>query len=155
MKDLKEELLESLKRLDFNYYKLILIVNNDSSKLTEFLISFSQENKIKYINLNLELSKKLVEIPIVERWKFINKAIKEIVIDNQFETIILDNIDILFEEHLKIDPILEIKNISKYKKLIVSFNGRVEDKYIIYSIPSEKEYKKYKINEMDFIILNF
>lgn len=109
---------------------------------------------IRYINLNLELANYLVEFPFSERWLHVSKAIDEILLKNIEQCLIIDNTDILFEEHLRIDPVGVLKNVSKYKKLIASLRARIENNYIIYANPQTKEYKKYKIDNLGFYVVN-
>ncbi|WPX10121.1 BREX-3 system P-loop-containing protein BrxF [Anaerocellum danielii] len=143
-----------LGELDKYYYKLALIISENPSQTSKILKELSTTFGIRYINLNLELANYLVEIPFSERWLHVSKAIDEIILKNEDQSLVIDNTDILFEEHLKIDPVGVLKNASKYKKLIASLRARIENNYIIYANPQAKEYKKYKIDNLECYVIN-
>ncbi|HHW03146.1 MAG TPA: BREX-3 system P-loop-containing protein BrxF [Thermoanaerobacterales bacterium] len=50
----------------------------------------------------------------------------------------MDNTEILFEKHLKLDPIGTLKNISRYKKIIASTRGIIKDDCLVYARPGEE-----------------
>ncbi|MCX7884686.1 MAG: BREX-3 system P-loop-containing protein BrxF [Caloramator sp.] len=141
-------MLQKLNNINQSYYKLILIITQDLQNLNSLLFNFAEKNDFPYINLNLELSKRLVYIPFNERWIYVDKELKNILLKNEHDTIIVDNTEILFEEHLKLNPIEELKNISKYKTIIVPIRGKYNDNAFTFAKTGEKEFKKYILDDL-------
>ncbi|CCJ33842.1 BREX-3 system P-loop-containing protein BrxF [Caloramator australicus] len=144
----EETLLQKLNNINQNYYKLILIITKDFQKINSLLVNFAEKNSIPYINLNLELSKRLIYVPFNERWIYADKELKNILLKKEHDTIIVDNTEILFEEHLKLNPIEELKNISKYKNIIASVRGNYKNNILTYAKIGEKEFKKYILDDL-------
>lgn len=109
--------------LPYKYYKLILLVGPIGSGKTQILKKISSDYNYDYINLNLKLSEKLINIPFEERCYYVDDFMEEILFQSKTDVTILDNIEILFSNHLKIDPLKLLKNISRYRKIIASWGG--------------------------------
>ena len=90
--------------MDYNYYNLILIVTQNPSSTSEFLKKLAEEKSFHYVNLNLSLSEKLIQIPFERRWLYVNEMLDEILRKNKHEVLVVDSTEILFEKHLKLDP---------------------------------------------------
>jgi len=143
-----------------------------------------QKYKFRYINLGLVLSKKLKEVPKAERCYYVQDYIDEIINnkeelpsnvycdvqdstcsstnsiinkyrDSENEILVLDNIEIIFSKHLKIDPLKRLKNISRYRKIIAFWPGYIKDEYLIYAEPWHKDYIRYHLNELECLYINF
>lgn len=140
--------------MDYNYYKLILIVTGNPYSTSELLKKLAEEKNFHYINLNLALSEKLIQIPFEQRWLFVNEMLDEILRKNEHEVLIVDNTEILFGKHLKLDPIGTLKNISRYKKIIASVRGVLKDDCLVYARPGEEEYRVWRIKELEFTVLS-
>lgn len=139
--------------MDYNYYKLILLVTGNSSSTNKFLKKLAEEKNFHYVNLNLALSEKLIQIPFERRWLFVNGMLDEILRKNEHEVLVVDDTEILFEKHLKLEPIGTLKNISRYKKMIASVRGVLKDDCLVYARPGEEEYRTYRIKELEFNVL--
>jgi hypothetical protein len=152
---LKElDIQNAIKILPHKYYRLILIAGPKGRQISGILKKMSSEFGYDYINLNLKLSEKLIRIPFDERCFYVEDYVNEIVESNHGSLLILDNIEILFEKHLKIDPLLLLKNLSRYKAIIAHWNGKVEDGYLIYAVPQHPDFAKYRMDEHDYIVID-
>jgi hypothetical protein len=148
------DIQNAIKILPHKYYKLILVVGPKDRQITGILKKMSLEFGYDYINLNLKLSEKLIRIPFDERCFYVEEYVNEIIESYHGTLLILDNIEILFEKHLKIDPLLLLKNLSRYKAIIAHWNGKVEDGYLIYAVPQHPDFAKYRMDEHDYIVID-
>ncbi len=125
--------------------KLILVVAPHSAGKTQLLMKLSETSTIPRINLNLELSKLLIDVPAKRRSSKVDRFVSEIVqrFDNDTGGIILDNIELLFAVELQIDPLRLFENIGRNYLLIVSWPGKVHGKTLTYAEPGHGEYKHY------------
>lgn len=149
-----EDIERIVKLFPQQYYKLLLLIGPSGSGKTFVLKKCMQVLMCKYINLNLELSRKLKEIPVVERCYYVQDYIDEIVKNNDSDIIIFDDIEILFSKHLKIDPLSALKNISKYKKFIAAWPGYIKGGYLVYAEEGHEDYIRYNLNELECSYLN-
>ena len=140
--------------LPYKYYKLILLVGPIGSGKTQILKKISSDYNYDYINLNLKLSEKLINIPFEERCYYVDDFMEEILSQSKTDVTILDNIEILFAPHLKIDPLKMLKNMSKYKKIITSWGGSYINGILTYAEPGYPEYRRYKKDDLDIIVIN-
>lgn len=148
------DIKNAIKILPHKYYRLILVVGPKERQISGTLKKMSSEFGYDYINLNLKLSEKLIRLPFDERCFYVEEYVNEIVESNHGSLLILDNIEILFEKHLKIDPLFLLKNLSRYKAIIAHWNGKVEDGHLIFAVPQHPDFVKYRVDEHDYILLN-
>ena len=134
--------------------KLILVVAPHNYGKTKLLKNLSKKTSIPRINLNLELSKKLIEIPIKRRSSKVYSLVYDIIKESigRQKSIILDNIELLFAVELETDPLRLFEILSHNYNIIVSWPGRFDGKSLIYAEPSHREYRKY--TQIDFPIID-
>ena len=125
--------------------KLILVVAPHNSGKTKLLMQLCEAFSIPRINLNLELSKLLIDIPAKRRSSKVDSFVTDIVkgSDTDGMGVILDNIELLFAVELQIDPLRLFENIGRNYLLIVSWPGKVHGKTLTYAEPGHGEYRHY------------
>jgi len=133
------------------YNKLILLVGESGSGKTKALNDLSVEIGVEIINLNLLLSKHLLEMTPRQRSLQLVKIIDD-TIRGEGDTIILDNIELLFDTNLKQDPLRLLQMISRNKTIISSWCGTQDRLKLLYAEAGHPEYKIYDIT--DFLIVN-
>ena len=90
--------------------------------------------------MNLELSKKMLDLTSRQRTLQIPKLLEEIVTSAQSISVAVDNCEVLFDVNLKQDPLRLFQNISRNRTIIASWNGRVDKEYLFYAEPGHPEY---------------
>jgi len=150
-----EPILDILKRsIDIpegTYHRLILLVGESSSGKTKALNDLSIEIGVKVINLNLLLSKQLIEMTPKQRSLQLAKIIEDII-RGEGDTIILDNIELLFDTNLKQDPLRLLQMVSRNKTIISSWCGKQDRSKLLYAEAGHLEYRSYDIT--DLLIVN-
>lgn len=133
------------------YNRLVLVVGESGSGKTTVLSDVAQEYSTQVINLNLTLSEALLELTAKQRILRLPKLMSTII--NEADSLVLlDNIEILFDEGLKQDPLKLLQGLSRNQLIVASWNGRYEKNKIIYAEPDHPEYKAY--DSEDTIIIN-
>jgi hypothetical protein len=94
--------------------------------------------------VNLQLSQKLIEFPRSKRLRQIDRIFGEILNDCESDLILLDDIEVLFDPTLKVDPYRLLKNNSRNKTLVASWNGTINERNLSYAEPDHPEYKSYR-----------
>jgi hypothetical protein len=146
-----DTVINSLAHVGKNFSKLLILVGPASSGKTQCLHEISERINIPYINLGVDLSKKLIELSSKQQVLRVSGLTKEIISNVTLDTVLVDNIELLFNPELKIDPVRLLLNCSRNKTLVVAFSGKQVDNSIIYAEPHHQEYGKFKINDYEVI----
>ncbi|MFN2218648.1 MAG: BREX-3 system P-loop-containing protein BrxF, partial [Anaerolineae bacterium] len=63
-------------------------------------------------------------------------------------TVLLDNIELLFDASLALDPLRLLEEISRNWTLVVAWPGQVEGGWLLYARPGHPEYKRYPVGDL-------
>ncbi len=130
-----EKILVLLPQAKELYYRLILLVGPAGSGKTSLLQALSQKISTPVINLNLELSERLLKIAEPQRVLCLPGILEEICAQVQGDTVLLDNTELLFEPVLKHDPLRLLQRLSRKRTLVVSWNGKIKDRHLSFAEP--------------------
>ena len=133
------------------YHRLILLVGESGSGKTSTLNNLSNKLGIEILNLNLLLSKQLLEMTPKQRSLQLPKLLDQIIREAG-KIVILDNIEILFDTSLKQDPLKLLQKISRNKTIISSWSGKQDRANLLYAEPGHPEYRNYNIS--DFLTIS-
>ena len=100
------------------------------------------------INVNLELSRRMLELTERQRTLQLPKLLGEVVSSASIDLVILDNIEMLFDTHLKQDPLKVLQGLSRNTTIISSWSGTIDNGSLIYAAPDHPEYRKYPVREL-------
>jgi len=132
------------------YYRLILMVGPAGSGKTSALRELSASTCAPLISVNLELSRRMLDMTERQRALRLPRLLGEIVGEARGELLLLDNIEILFDVHLKQDPLRLLQGLSRNKTVVAAWNGSVVDGHMTYALPDHPEYRRYPIR--DFLV---
>ena len=142
-----EEVVASMKQAAGLYHRLVLLVASSGSGKTSVLQEVVNRTNSPRINLNLELSKRLLELPSRQRVLRVRDLIDGILDEVGGESVLLDNIELLFDRTLKQDPLRLLQSISRNRTLVASWNGTLEGGQLIYATPDHHDYRRYPTHE--------
>ena len=141
---------EKIAKVASQRHKLIIVCSNgNQTKMAELV----RDIDILKINLNLVLSKDLLEIPIKRRPVVVSGKVQDLVNTYQEAFICLYNIELLFHPDLRINPLKLLESISRYKGLVVAWNGQYKDGILTYGILGHPEYQAYDEVHAELILL--
>jgi ATP-dependent helicase YprA (DUF1998 family) len=145
-------ILDALRVAETKYNRLVLVAAQSGSGKTESLVAFSEHAGAWYVNVNLELSERLLDLTQRQRKLKAAEILAELVSQAAEKTdtriVALDNIEILFDVSLKLDPLACLQQLSKNITLIASWNGSVENGNLTYARPGHPEYRKYDARDL-------
>lgn len=141
----KEKLFEAIKEAKELYHSLVLIIAPPDTGRAVKMKNIAEALDQKPINLNLELSKRLLEMTHKNRVLKTAEKLDEIINPCR-EYAILDFTEVLFDVSLKQDPLALLKRLSRNRTIIASWNGDVENEKLTYAEPGHQEYRVYDIN---------
>jgi len=140
---IREKLKRSLESAEGLYYRLVLLVGKSGSGKTEVLRDVAEELGTSVINVNLALSRELLELTAKQRSLRLPGILDQIADKSQKPTV-LDNLEILFDKDLKQDPLRLLQGISRNRAVAASWNGIYAEGRLYYAETGHPEYRSYQ-----------
>lgn len=130
------------------YYRLIILVAPAGSGKTSALQDVHTRTNAPLINVNLELSRRMLDLTERQRALQLPRLLAEIVEEYEADVALLDNIEVLFDVSLKQDPLRLLQRISRNKTVVVAWSGSIEGDFIVYAKPEHPEFKRYPLRDI-------
>ncbi|MEW5804280.1 MAG: BREX-3 system P-loop-containing protein BrxF [bacterium] len=134
------------------YYRLIIMVAPAGAGKTVALQDIHSRLGAPLVNINLELSRRMLDLTERQRALLLPRLLQEIINAFQSEVILLDNIEVLFDVSLKQDPLRLLQGLSRSKTTVAAWNGTIDNEHITYATPDHPEYRRYPLR--DFLVVN-
>ena len=150
---IKDKLMDSTNKAKDLYYSLVLLVGLPDSGKTALLNEAARELGQSIININLELSQRLLEMTNKRRVLKVSAKFDEVLAPCP-EYAILDSTEILFDVSLKQDPLALLKRISRNRTIIASWNGSIDNGKLIYSETGHPEYRTYNPTDIQVVSMD-
>ncbi|MEW6664981.1 MAG: BREX-3 system P-loop-containing protein BrxF [Thermodesulfobacteriota bacterium] len=145
---LTDQVRRKIEEASMLYHRLVLLVGPAGSGKTKVLQDVSESIGAPMINVNLELSKRMLDLTERQRMLQFPRLLQGTVVKTQGDTVILDNIEILFDTSLRQDPLRLLQSLSRNKTVVAAWNGSIEDDNVIYATPDHPEYKRYSTRDL-------
>lgn len=133
------------------YHRLIVLVAPAGAGKTAVLKDVQERTGAPLVNVNLELSRRMLELTERQRWLQLPRLLNEIVNASGDDLILLDNIEVLFDISLKQDPLRLLQGLSRNKTVVAAWSGSIDGQHIIYATPDHPEYRRYAL--ADFLVV--
>ncbi|MFZ4470859.1 MAG: BREX-3 system P-loop-containing protein BrxF [Pirellula sp.] len=143
MQDVKQ-LLQAAPEL---YHRLILLVGATGAGKTNVLRELARDLSVPIVNVNLVLSSELLELTAKQRALRLPEIFARVT-DSEFDPLLLDNLEILFDDHLKQDPLRLLHGISRNRTVVASWNGHATARKLVYAEPGHAEHRHYEIGDV-------
>jgi hypothetical protein len=126
------------------YYHLILIVGPIGSGKTPLLKELCRRHSAPYINVNLMLSQSLLDLTTKQRPLRVHQLLQGIVAEHAADSIVLDNLELLFDPTLRQDPLVLLQELSRNRCIIAAWGGAYAGGTLTYAEPGHPEYQRYQ-----------
>ena len=130
------------------YHRLIMVVAPAGAGKTAALQDVHERTGAPLINVNLELSRSMLDLTERQRALQLPRLLSEIVNASENDVILLDNIELLFDVLLKQDPLRLLQGLSRNKTIVATWGGVIEGEHMIYATPNHSEYKRYSVRDV-------
>lgn len=137
---------------------MILVVSPPGGGRTKALRSVQEKTDSRFLNVSLELSRSLLDLTERQRKLQASRVLGQLVSDAAAASeenvepgsgaVLLDNIELLFDASLALDPLRLLEEISRNWTLVVAWPGQVEGGWLLYARPGHPEYKRYPVGDL-------
>jgi hypothetical protein len=135
---------ERIAALESAYHRLLLVVGETRSGKTGVMKELGERLAAPLVNVNLRLSRDLLDVPPQRRPLRTSELLEDIVQPSPTQPTLLDNIELLFDPELKQDPLRLLQLLSRRGTLVVSWPGTMVDDSLVYAEPGHPEYRRYE-----------
>lgn len=149
---LSDQIICKIKDASDLYHRLILVVAPAGTGKTKALRDVKKRISTCLINVNLELSRLMLDLTKRQRALQLPKLLMDIVNDVAGDVVLLDNIEILCAVSLEQDPLRLLQGLSRNKTVVVAWNGTIDRNYVTYAEPDHPEYRRYTVS--DFLVVS-
>lgn len=148
---LADQIMKSVKQAAELYHRLILVVAPSGAGKTAALNAVRDRTGAPLVNLNLELSRRMLDLTERQRALQLPRLLRAIIGNYDGEMILLDNIEIIFDMALKQDPLRLLQGLSRNQTVAAAWNGAVTRQHLTYAVPNHPEYRRYPMH--DFLVV--
>jgi len=126
--------------------KLILIVGRPGCGKSALLAELANQRGAKVMNVGAALGKRLAKLPQRQRAIQANVAMRELADEYASgDLLLLDNIELLFDQSLKLDPLDLLKRHARALRVVAVWPGEPRDGRLSYAEMGHPEYRDYGI----------
>jgi DNA polymerase III delta prime subunit len=138
------QLEQAIKQAASQYFRLVILAGPPGSGKTTALQATSQALGCQVVNVNLALSKKMLELTRTQRPRQVERLLKEIIAGMPGEVVLLDNLEILFDTGLEVEPLRLLQVSSRNRTVVASWGGTYMDGVLTYAEPGHPEFVQFK-----------
>ena len=142
--DILNELTTAVDEAGRSYHRLVLLIGPSDSGKTQLLRHLSEGSGCDVLNLNLEFSRRMLDVARSRRPKQADRVFREIITGQSADLVLLDNLEVLFDTALQLDPLRLLQLASRNQTVVASWNGTLNDGLLSYAQPDHPEYKSYR-----------
>lgn len=134
------------------YHRLVILVALAGGGKTTALQDVKERTRAPLININLDLSRRMLDLTERQRALRLPSLLSEIVGALATDVVLLDNIEILFDISLKQDPLRLLQGLSRNTTVVAAWNGSMSGENMVYAAPDHPEYRRYPVR--DFLVVS-
>ena len=143
---LPEEVNDKIRHAESLYHRLVLVVGEEEKGKTGALREVAEHTGAPLININLELSRRMLDLTERQRALQVRHLLDRIVAESGSGVVLLDNIEILFDVALEQNPLRLLQGLSRSRTVAAAWNGSIEGDYIHYAVPGHPEHRRYPVD---------
>lgn len=126
------------------YFRLVILAGVPGSGKTAALQSVAHKLGCQLVNVNLELSNKMLELTRTQRSRQVERLLREVIAAAPSNVVLLDNLEILFDTSLEVEPLRLLQSSSRNRTIVASWNGTFQAGTLTYAEPGHPEFIQFK-----------
>jgi hypothetical protein len=139
-----DDLRQAVQQAADLYHRLVLVAGPQGAGKTAALQAISKVQNYPLINVNLQLCKGMLELTRSQRTRQVERLFKTVVGAIPAEVVLLDNLEVLFDPGLEVEPLRLLLNASRNQTLVAAWNGTYTDGTLTYAEPGHPEFAQFK-----------
>ncbi len=148
-----DQIIRELQSAAGLYYRLVLVATSLDDGCSVTLREVAQRTGAPLVNLSLELSRLLLDLPRKHRPMRVHRILEEVVGRREGDAVLLDHLELLFDPALAQDPRRLLRQLSRTKTIAVAWPGRIEAGYLVHAEPGHPEYRRYAVEDLRLVVL--
>jgi hypothetical protein len=148
---LADRVIKSIDQAAELYHRLVMLVAPAGAGKTAALQDVHERTAAPLVNVNLELSRRMLDLTERQRALQLPRLLAEIVGAFAVDVVLLDNVEVLFDVSLKQDPLRLLQGLSRNKTVVAAWSGSIDGEHMVYATPDHPEYKRYPLQ--DFLVV--
>ena len=145
---LPDQIIRKIAQASALYHQLVVVVAPAGLGKTTALQDVRDRTGAPLVNVNLELSRRMLDLTERQRVLRLPSLLRKIVSNGGDETILLYRIEVIFDVHLQQDPLKLLQGLSRERTVVVAWNGTISKDFLIYAVPAHAEYRQYPIHDL-------
>lgn len=130
------------------YHRLILVVAPSGAGKTAALREVAKQTGYGYFNVNLELSRCMLELTQRQRQLQVSRLLQELIRISHDQAVLLDSLEMLFDVSLKLDPLRCLQGLARGQTIVAAWNGAITAGHLTYATPDHPEYRRYILKDL-------
>lgn len=126
------------------YHRLVIVAGLPGSGKTMALRALAEKSSAGLVNVNLELSKRLLDLTRTQRGRQVERLFRDLFSEAPGDVVFLDNLEILFDTALEVEPLRLLQVSSRNRTIVASWNGTFHDGTLTYAEPGHPEVVQFK-----------
>ena len=140
---LAEAVSDKIRHAASLYHRLVLVVGGPGTGKTGALRNIAKSVGVPVVNVNLELTRRMLDLTERQRPLHAQPLLERIVAEPEGDVVLLDNLEILFDITLRLDPLRLLQGLSRSRTVVAAWNGSIENGHLRYASPGHPEYRHY------------
>ena len=137
------ELTTAVDEAGRSYHSLVLLIGPSNAGKTKLLRQLAEESGCDVLNANLEFSQRMLDVARSQRPKQADRVFREIIASQSTDLVLLDNLEVLFDPALQLDPLRLLQLASRNQTVVASWDGTLNNGTLSYAEPDHPECKSY------------
>jgi hypothetical protein len=155
---LPDQIIRKIGEVRDLYHRLVLVVAPEGAGKTAVLHTVGERLRAPYINLNLELSRRLLDLTERQRSLHVQELVEEVVAETGADLVLLDNVEILFDPKLQQDPLRCLQQLARHRTVVATWGGAMTgdgaaSAVLTYAASGHPEYRRYPAHDLTIVTL--
>ena len=152
LESIADQVIKKIEGVGELYHRLVMLVAPAGAGKTAALQDVHERTMAPLVNVNLELSRRMLDLTERQRALPLPRLLTEIVGASAADVVLLDNVEVLFDVSLKQDPLRLLQGLSRSKTVVAAWSGSIDGEHMVYATPDHPEYKRYPLR--DCLVVN-
>ena len=147
MNDFLTKLENAIQQATSQYFRLVILAGVPGSGKTAALQAVAKNSGCQLVNANLELSRRMLELTRTQRSRQVERLLKEVIAAVPGDLVLRDNLGILFDTGLEVEPLRLLQVSSRNRTIVASWNGSYQNGTLTFAEPGHPEFIQFKQTE--------